>query len=94
MPAINFCIRWPDGSEDSCYSPSTVVREHFSSGQSMPLGQFLETAETALNAASGRVEKKFGYFCSSAMDQLSTIKSKAAQFESADNPRIEIVSVS
>jgi len=94
MPAINFCVRWPDGSEDNCYSPSTVVREHFNPGDSMPLTQFLLTAEAALNAASGRVEQKFGYFCSSAMDQLASIKIKAAQFENLKNPQIEIVSIS
>ena len=94
MPAINFRIRWPDGSEDDCYSPSTVVRDHFNAGDTMPLGQFMATADEALNAASRRVEQKFGYFCSSAMDQLSVIRTKAARFDQEDNPLVEIISLS
>ncbi|MDY6798967.1 MAG: MSMEG_0570 family nitrogen starvation response protein [Pseudomonadota bacterium] len=94
MPAINFCVRWPDGTEDICYSPSTVVREHFSAGQTMPLDEFVTTAEQALNAASKRVEQKFGYFCSSAMDQFSSIKLKAARFEHDDTQLVRIISIS
>ena len=94
MPAINFNIRWPDGSEDNCYSPSTVIREHFTEGDTLPLREFVAKAEIALDAASNRVEQKYGYFCSSAMDQLSAIKAKAAGYSDADNPTIEILSVS
>ncbi|GGB85591.1 hypothetical protein GCM10011352_09290 [Marinobacterium zhoushanense] len=94
MPAINFNIRWPDGSEDNCYSPSTVVREHFTAGDTLPLSEFVAKAEVALDAASNRVEQKFGYFCSSAMDQLTTIKAKAARYSDVENPTIEILSVS
>ncbi|GGO85331.1 hypothetical protein GCM10011348_33610 [Marinobacterium nitratireducens] len=94
MPAINFSVRWPDGSEDNCYSPSTVVREHFKAGDRLPLSEFIAKAEVALDAASNRVEQKFGYFCSSAMDQLSVIKAKAARYEDAENDTVEIVSVS
>lgn len=93
MPAINFNVRWPDGSEESCYSPSTVLREHFKSGDKMPLNEFVSKAEIALDAASNRVRDTYGYFCSSAMDQLAVIKGKAAQYENFDDPEIEIVSV-
>lgn len=94
MPAIHFNVRWPDGSEDSCYSPSTVVREHFKAGDRMPLTEFVAKAEVALDSASHRVEQKFGYFCSSAMDQLSVIKTKAARFETSQHLEIEITSIS
>ncbi|TCK09154.1 MSMEG_0570 family nitrogen starvation response protein [Marinobacterium mangrovicola] len=94
MPAINFNVRWPDGSEDSCYSPSTVVRDHFKTGDKMPLAEFVSKAEVALDSASHRVEQKFGYFCSSAMDQLSVIKAKAARFETSEHPEIEITHIS
>ena len=94
MPAINFDVRWPDGSEDSCYSPSTVVRDYFKAGETMPLAEFVSKADEALDAASHRVEQKFGYFCSSAMDQLAAIKAKAALFENGDKQQIEIIHVS
>lgn len=93
MPAINFNVRWPDGSEDSCYSPSTVLREHFKAGEKMPLSTFVSKAEVALGAASDRVEQKFGYRCSSAMDQLSVIKMKAATFPGPQDKHVEILSI-
>lgn len=93
MPAINFSIRWPDGSEESCYSPSTIVRQHFKPGDTMPLNEFISIAEVAMDAASERVKETYGYFCSSALDQLALIKGKAAQYEGSDNPQIEIISV-
>ena len=37
MPAMHFTIRWPDGEEARCYSPSTIVREFFAAG--LILGQ-------------------------------------------------------
>ncbi|SEF86759.1 MSMEG_0570 family nitrogen starvation response protein [Marinobacterium lutimaris] len=94
MPAINFNVRWPDGSEDSCYSPSTVVRDHFKTGDTMPLAEFVSKAEVALDSASQRVEQKFGYACSSSMDQLAVIKAKAARFEASEHPEIEITHIS
>lgn len=94
MPAINFNVRWPDGSEDSCYSPSTVLREHFKAGEKMPLSDFVSKSEVALGAASDRVEQKFGYRCSSAMDQLSLIKTKAAKFPGSRDQYVEILSIS
>lgn len=93
MPAINFNIRWPDGSEENCYSPSTVLRQHFKSGDKMPLGEFISKAEVALGAASDRVSEVYGYACSSAMDQLAVIKGNAARFKDLDDPQIEIISV-
>ncbi len=80
MPALKFSVKWPDGSTDSCYSPSTVIKEHFEIGKPYSIQDFTHTAETALNSASARVAEKFGYHCSSAMDQLGQIKRKAATF--------------
>ncbi len=94
MPAINFKVRWPDGSEDNCYSPSTVLHEHFKTGDQMSVSEFTKKAEQALGAASHRVQQKFGYFCSSAMDQLSAIKMKSQRFEDADTEQVKIISIS
>ena len=32
MPEMWFVVRWPDGSSETCYSPSLVIKEHFSEG--------------------------------------------------------------
>jgi len=45
------------------------------------LNEFVSIAEQALNEASERVRMKFGYSCSSALDQLGRIKLKASSYD-------------
>ncbi len=82
MPEMRFLIRWPDGTAESCYSPSLVAKDFFAPGESYPLLDFLERSRTALNAASDRVEAKYGWRCSRAMAQLARIETAAAAFSS------------
>lgn len=35
-----FRVRWPDESVHRCYSPSTVVEDHFSAGSSHSAAEF------------------------------------------------------
>ena len=42
MPEVHFRVRWPDGGLDTCYSPSTVIKDFFVVGQPYPLDEFLE----------------------------------------------------
>lgn len=77
MPEVRFTIRWPDGAEESCYSPSTAITHHLQAGETYPLTEFLDRARKGLHAASDRVEAKFGFACSSAMDQLARIETAA-----------------
>jgi uncharacterized repeat protein (TIGR04042 family) len=78
MPEVRFAILWPDGSEEQCYSPSTVIQDHLTAGATYDLPDFLTRARTALNLASDRVAAKYGFSCSAAMDQLARIEAKAA----------------
>lgn len=78
MPEVHFTIRWPNGIEETCYSPSTAIHQHLSVGQSYLVADFLDRARAGLQAASNRVEAKFGYHCSSALDQLARIEMQAA----------------
>ncbi len=82
MPEMYFHVRWPDGGEDSCYSPSLVIGDYLKPGEPYPLPDFVQRCEQALNEASERVRKKYGYACSSAMDQLARIHEKASQYDS------------
>lgn len=84
MPITYFRIRWPDRSETNCYSPSSVVKEFFTPDSSYEIADFLERARTALNLASERVRAKYGYACSSAMDQLAQLEESARRY--ADRP--------
>lgn len=84
MPVTYFRIRWPDQSETNCYSPSSVVKEFLTPDSSYEIADFLERTRTALNLASERVRAKYGYTCSSAMDQLAQLEESARRY--ADRP--------
>jgi uncharacterized repeat protein (TIGR04042 family) len=80
MPEMHFFVRWPDGAEARCYSPSTVVRRYLEVGRTYPLGEFMERSRTMLAIGSERVRAKYGYACSGALDQLQELEARAADF--------------
>ena len=90
MPAVNFTFRWPNGKEAVGYSPSTVIYDHLQEGASYRLADFLERVENALNNASERVKQVKGFYCSSAMDTLSSLKRQAHYQEDG---RVEVLSM-
>lgn len=79
MPETFWTVRWPDGTEDELYSPSTVIAQHFAAGDRHPLDAFVARARIALMEASARVEAKYGRPCSAAMGQLARIEATAAR---------------
>ena len=81
MPEMHFTVRWPDGGESRCYSPSLIVRDYLQVGQSYPLPDFMERSRAMLNIGSERVRAKYGYACSAAMDQLAELESRAADYQ-------------
>ena len=93
MPEMYWTLRWPDGSEERCYSPSSVITELFSPGESYPLTDFLHRARVAMERASNRVERKYGHACTAAMAQLDRIESRAAAFEGQDGVRVTCLSI-
>jgi uncharacterized repeat protein (TIGR04042 family) len=80
MPEMHFRIRWPDGTPETCYSPSLVVKDYLAPGESYPLTDFLARSRTALRIASERVNAKYGHPCSRALAQLARIESAANVF--------------
>jgi len=80
MPEMHFTVRWPDGDDMRCYSPSLVVREHLEVGRAYPLSDFIERSRTMLHIGSERVRAKFGYACSAALDQLQELESRAVRY--------------
>jgi uncharacterized repeat protein (TIGR04042 family) len=88
MPEVNFRVRWPDQSQTLCYSPSSTIRDAFVVGKAYAVDEFLQISRDALTLASQRVEQKYGYFCSSAMQQLDQIERRAAEF--ADDTKASI----
>lgn len=81
MPETTWTVRWPDGTEEALYSPSSVVAELFSPGTSYPLPDFLTRSRIAMERASNRVAAKYGFACTSAMAQLDRIETRVAMFD-------------
>ena len=81
MPAMHFHLRWPDQSQTRCYSPSLVIKDHFTPGTRYPMSEFVAQLREALHIASERVRAKFGFACSMALDQLAQIEAIAARFD-------------
>lgn len=80
MPEMRFVIAWPDGREETCYSPSLVIRDFLTEGEVYPIRDFLHRSRQALTIASARVEAKYGFPCSLARGQLARIEAAGAAF--------------
>lgn len=91
MPEIRFQIQWPDGSQETCYSPSLIVKSYFTPEQDYTLDDFVERSRTALQIASDRVKAKYGMPCGLALGQLHAIESKASQFTQIAQPTVRIL---
>ena len=50
-------------------------------------------ARIAMERASNRVERKYGFACSSAMDQLDRIERRVAEFEGAEQAHVTCLSI-
>jgi uncharacterized repeat protein (TIGR04042 family) len=90
MPEMHFTVRWPDDSVSECYSPSLVIKDYLEVGGRYPVLDFVSRSRTALNIASDRVRQKYGYACSSALDQLKAIESTASKFNDHEGASVVV----
>lgn len=91
MPEICFQVEWPDSSQETCYSPSLVVKEYFTPQQEYALDDFVERSRTALKIASDRVQTKYGMPCSLALGQIQNIEKKASQYKHLPQPKVRFI---
>lgn len=91
MPEIRFKIQWPDGTQETCYSPSSIVKAYFEPARDYDLLDFVDRCRTALNIASDRVRLKYGKPCSLAIGQLATIEAKAVRFRSESISIVRVI---
>lgn len=91
MPEMHFRVRWPSGATSDCYSPSYVIEDFLSVGQSYPVGEFVERTRKALNVASDRVRERYGFACSSALDQLAVIEQLAEELSANEREQSVLV---
>jgi uncharacterized repeat protein (TIGR04042 family) len=92
MPAMHYRLRWPDASENLAYSPSLVIEDFFTPGQDYALADFLRRAREATAIASARVEAKYGFACSAALDQLADTEARAAAFADQPDAQVRVLS--
>jgi uncharacterized repeat protein (TIGR04042 family) len=90
MPEMLFHIVWPDGAREACYSPSLVVKEHFVSGESYDVADFLARSRAALHVASERVRARYGFPCSRALGQLDRLERTALHFTANPDARVAV----
>ena len=91
MPEIRFHIQWPDGQQESCYSPSLIVKEYFQVGESYTITDFLTRARESLQIASDRVEAKYGFPCGLALGQLKKIEDTAQTYLPQPDDKVAIL---
>lgn len=84
MPEMTMTVRWPDGREQECYSPSLVLHDYLSPGESYPVAEFTRRSVQALEVASARVREKFGFACTSAAATAEEIRLAAARYGPSD----------
>jgi uncharacterized repeat protein (TIGR04042 family) len=90
MPEMRFRIRWPDGTPETCYSPSLVIGDYLVPGETYALADFLALSRTALAIASDRVKAKYGVPCRRALAQLARIETAASDFASLPDARVAV----
>lgn len=90
MPEVLFHVRWPDASVQRCYSPSTVIEDYFSAGESYAVDEFVRRSREALTVASERVRQIYGFGCAQAAAQLADIESRAAGFP-GDGGKVQVL---
>jgi len=91
MPEMHFRVRWPNGATVECYSPSYIIEEYLSVGQSYPVSDFVARTRKALNIASDRVRERYGFACSSAFDTQASIEETAEQLSSEEKTESVLV---
>jgi uncharacterized repeat protein (TIGR04042 family) len=90
MPEMRFRVSWPDGTCETCYSPSLVIKDYFTVGQSYALAEFLARSRTALGIASERVRAKYGHPCGRALAQLAHIEAVSERFAGAPHAHVAV----
>jgi uncharacterized repeat protein (TIGR04042 family) len=91
MPEMHFTIEWPNGKQARCYSPSYIIEDFLNAGQAYPVTEFLTRVGAALEGASERVRERYGFACSSALDQLSELQRSSGELTESERARSVIV---
>ena len=92
MPEVYVQIIWPNEAPDRVYSPSSIIKNYFKTGDVLTVEQFQNKADEALLNASKRVKEKFGFECTSAMGEMERLKEITDKIENK-NLKVRIINV-
>ena len=81
MPEVRFTCAGPTTASASAIRPRPSCTSTCAPANAMTCADFMARSRTALTLASERVRLKYGYACSSAMDQLARLEAGASRFE-------------
>jgi putative flavoprotein involved in K+ transport len=80
MPEVDFLVRWPDGSQQQCTSPSRSIEDVLAPGIAYPVDEFVRRSTAALEVGSERVRAKYGFACTAAAAQADDLQREAQRF--------------
>lgn len=93
VPDVLFDVRWPDGSLQSFYSPSLIVKDYFEAGVDYTLDEFVSRTRECMTLADERVRAKYGIGCSESAMTLAGVEHGVRRFGAggeADAARVRI----
>lgn len=73
MPEVSFSLRWPDGSQQACLSPSRTIERALTPGASYPVDELVRRCSEALHAGSDRLRSLRGFGCAAALATVEAI---------------------
>ena len=86
MPETYVRIAWPDGQEDTVYSPSSTIAEYLKPGAELSLSEFGAQCTRGLDFASRRVTAIYGFACTSAEAEKERVAAAVRQRQATDEP--------
>ncbi|GAY11596.1 MSMEG_0570 family nitrogen starvation response protein [Pseudonocardia sp. N23] len=84
MPDVVFDVRWPDGSTQSFYSPSLIVKDYFEAGAEYTLDDFVTRTRECMTLADERVRAKYGMGCSESAMTLAGVEYGVKRFKARE----------
>lgn len=83
MPETYVRIAWPNGQEDTIYSPSSTITDFLQPGTELSLSEFEARFSQGLDLASQRVAAIYGFACTSAMAEKGRLTAAVRQCQAA-----------
>jgi uncharacterized repeat protein (TIGR04042 family) len=93
LPELYLTVRWPDASQSRAYSPSSIVADYFAPGETLTVADFTARAAASMQAASDRVQARYGFACSRAAATLDELQTRAARYAEQADAQVTIVEV-